>query len=80
MSGIREQSNNKPNYNLSLEYSDSRVPFNQLPIKLGNYSLIVIMEHITYKRELMKDMINKTQRNQLKIKVILVLINSKIIQ
>ena len=73
----REQSNNKPNYNLSLEHLNSRVPFNQLPIKLGNYSLIVNVNFIAYKKELKKDIVNKNQNSQLKIKVILVLNNPK---
>ena len=41
---------------------------------------MVNVKFIAYEDELKKDMINKTQRNQLKIKVTLVLINSKIIQ
>ena len=73
----RGQSNNKPNYNFSFKPSNSRVPFNQLPIKLGNYSLIVNVKFITYERELKKDIVNKNQNNQLKIKVILVLNNPK---
>ena len=55
----REQSNNKPNFNLSLEHPNSRVPFNQLPIKLGNYSLIVKVKFIAYEKELKKDIVNK---------------------
>ena len=69
----RGQANNKPNYNLSFKPSNSRVPFNQLPIMLGNYSLIVNVKFITYEKELKKDIVNKNQNNQIKIKVILVL-------
>ena len=57
--------------------SNSRVPFNQFPIKLGNYSLIVKVKFIAYKKELKEDIVNKNQNSQLKINVILVLNNPK---
>ena len=73
----RGQSNNKPNYNFSFKPSNSRVPFNQFSIKLVNYSLIVNVKFIAYKKELKEDIVNKNRNSQLKIKVILVLNNPK---
>ena len=41
-------------------------PFNQLPIKLGNYSIIINMDFTKLRGKIKRDMINNNQRDQLK--------------